>query len=216
MKRRHLLRAGRNLLLAALAAFLIWSMNGYPLPTQEMEFRRLERQCLAERSEILFRCESQGEAMLGDPDMFLGVTDTAIHTSSDTHPLNIWPRNADGPTLVVLPSELELQPVFTVGLVAVGAPEGTATARLTITLSRPDWTEDYTVDGQRQGAVFLFSLAARHGEDDWRSHEREALSELTHQQPRTFLYPYTVEFFDGAGNVLSTIRQEGWLAEESA
>ena len=216
MTSRHIRRALRNLGLAALAALVIWGMQGYPLPTQEMEFRRLERQRLAGRSEIIFRCESQGEAMLGRPDMLLGVTDTAVHTSSDTHPLNIWPRNPDGPTLVVLPSELELQPVFTVGLVAVGAPEGTATARLTITLSRLDWAEDYTVDGQRQGAVFLFSLAARHGEDDWRSHEREALSELTHQQPRTFLYPYTVEFFDADGETLDVLAYDGYGSGEVA
>lgn len=209
MKRRHLLRAGRNLLLAALAAFLIWSMNGYPLPTQEMEFRRLERQRLAGRSEIIFRCESQGEAMLGRPDMLLGVTDTAVHTSSDTHPLNVWPRDADGPTLVVLPSELELQPVFTVGLAAVDPPEGTAAARLTITLAFNDWAEDYTVEGERQGAVWLFTLAQRQTEDALRELERQALSYLTHQAAETFLYPYTVEFFDADGALLDTLAYGG-------
>ena len=209
MKRRHLLRAGRNLLLAALAAFLIWSMNGYPLPTQEMEFRRLERQRLAGRSEIIFRCESQGEAMLGRPDMLLGVTDTAVHTSSDSHTLRVWPRDADGPTLVVLPSELELQPVFTVGLAAVDPPEGTAAARLTITLSVNDWAEDYTVEGERQGAVWLFTLAQRQTEDALRELERQALSYLTHQEAETSLYPYTMEFFDADGALLDTLAYGG-------
>ena len=63
------------------------------------------------------------------------------------------------------------------------------------------------------GAVFLFSLAARHGEDDWRSHEHEALSELTHQQPLTFLYPYTVEFFDADGKTLDVLAYDGYENE---
>ena len=216
MTRKHLRRTARNLLITAVLGALAWIASDFPLPTQELAFRRLERQYLAGRSEIIFRCESQGEARFGHPDMLLGVTDTAVLTSSDTHPFNVWPRDADGPTLVVLPSELVLEPVFTVGLVAVGPPARAETARLTITLSRLDWAEDYAMEGQRQGDVFLFSLAARHGEDDWRSHEREALSELTHQQPRTFLYPYTVEFFDAGGALLDTLSYPGPQTEEVA
>lgn len=216
MTRKHLRRTLRNLLITALLAALVWTAKGFPLPTQEMALRRLERQHLAGQSDILLRCESQGEAEFGHPDMLLGVTDAAIHTSSDTHPLNIWPRNTDGPTLVVLPSELVLEPLFTVGLAAVDPPARTASAQLTITLSRLEWAEVYIAEGQRQGDVFLFSLAARHGEDDWRSHEREALSELTHQQPRTFLYPYTVEFFDTDGALLDALSYSGPQAEEVA
>ena len=216
MTRKHLRRTLRNLLITALLAALVWTAKGFPLPTQEMALRRLERQHLAGQSDILLRCESQGEAGFGHPDMLLGVTDAAIHTSSDTHPLNIWPRNTDGPTLVVLPSELVLEPLFTVGLAAVDPPARTASAQLTITLSRLEWAEVYIAEGQRQGDVFLFSLAARHGEDDWRSHEREALSELTHQQSRTFLYPYTVEFFDTDGALLDALSYSGPQAEEVA
>ena len=213
MRKSYLLRAARNLLLALLLLAALWYVKGCPLPTQEMEFRRMERQRLAGRSEIIFRCESQGEAMLGRPDMLLGVTDTAVHTSSDTHPLNVWPRDADGPTLVVLPSELELQPVFTVGLAAVDPPEGTAAARLTITLSVNDWAEDYTVEGERQGAVWLFTLAQRQTEDALRELERQALSYLTHQEAETSLYPYTVEFFDADGALLDTLAYPGWKRE---
>ena len=209
MRKSYLLRAVRNLLLSLLPLTALWYLKGYPLPTQEMEFRRLERQCLAGRSEIIFRCESQGEAMLGHPDMLLGVTDTAVHTSSDSHTLRVWPRDAGGPTLVTLPSELELQPVFTVGLAVVDAPEGTAAARLTITLSVNDWEEDYTAEGARQGAVWLFPLPARHTEDNLGSLESHALSYLTHQVAETFLYPYTVEFFDAEGGLLDTLTYRG-------
>ena len=209
MSRKHLRRAARNLALALLPLAALWYLKGYPLPTQEMEFRRLERQRLAGRSEIIFRCESQGEAMLGHPDMLLGVTDTAVHTSSNSHTLRVWPRDAGGPTLVTLPSELELQPVFTVGLAVVDAPEGTAAARLTITLSVNDWEEDYTAEGARQGAVWLFPLPARHTEDNLGSLESHALSYLTHQVAETFLYPYTVEFFDAEGGLLDTLTYRG-------
>ena len=213
MSGKYLRRVARNLALALLPLAALWYVKGYPLPTQEMEFRRLERQRLAGRSEIIFRCESQGEAMLGDPNMLLGVTDTAVHTSSDSHTLRVWPRDADGPTLVTLPSELKLRPVFTVGLAAVDPPEGTFSARLTITLGVNDWEEDYTVEGERQGAVWLFTLPARHTEDDLRSLERHALSDLTHQDANTFLFPYTVEFLDAEGALLDTLTYLGWDRE---
>lgn len=44
----------RNLLLTLALAVLVWAQYGYPLPTAEMEFRRLERQNLLPRSEIVF------------------------------------------------------------------------------------------------------------------------------------------------------------------
>ena len=44
----------RNLLLTLALSVLVWGQCGYPLPTAEMEFRRLERQNLLPRSEIVF------------------------------------------------------------------------------------------------------------------------------------------------------------------
>lgn len=43
-----------NLLFGLALAALLWGMAGYPLPTAEMEFRRLERTNLLPRSEIVF------------------------------------------------------------------------------------------------------------------------------------------------------------------
>lgn len=43
-----------NLALCAFLLVLIWSRFGYPLPTAELEFRRLERTHLMPRSEIVF------------------------------------------------------------------------------------------------------------------------------------------------------------------
>ena len=43
-----------NLVIIALAGVWLWGLAGYPLPTAEMAFRRLERQCLVPRSELVF------------------------------------------------------------------------------------------------------------------------------------------------------------------
>lgn len=48
-------RTVRNLLLTAALALMIWGQYGCPLPTAEMEFRRLERQYLLPRSEIVYQ-----------------------------------------------------------------------------------------------------------------------------------------------------------------
>lgn len=58
MKKRWRLSRGqrtlRNLVLGVLLMALIWGLAGYPLPTAELEFRRLERTHLMPRSEIVF------------------------------------------------------------------------------------------------------------------------------------------------------------------
>ena len=46
-------KLARNLALAAMGVYLIWSLWGYPLPTMELEFRRAERQNLLLPSEIV-------------------------------------------------------------------------------------------------------------------------------------------------------------------
>ena len=124
MRRKHQKRVLINLLAIAVLALFLWVYHEYPLPTQEMEFHRTERQRLAEESVIILHCESGGE--LGDPTMLVGVTDSAVHTSSNSHLLNIWPKVTDSPTLVVLPSELEYHHQrisnLTIGLAAVEPP----------------------------------------------------------------------------------------------
>ena len=65
-----------------------------------------------------------------------GVQQYPVQTYSDTHPFNVWPKNPEGATLVVLPSELEYEPNLIVGLVAVEPPPLAETARLTIALTK--------------------------------------------------------------------------------
>lgn len=51
----------RNLALAAVGGYLIWSFWGYPLPTAEMTFRRLERQHLLSPSQLVFSTPEYGQ-----------------------------------------------------------------------------------------------------------------------------------------------------------
>lgn len=55
-----------NLALCVLLLTLLWGMAGYPLPTAEMEFRRLERTSLMGRSEIVFATPQFYRSTLAD------------------------------------------------------------------------------------------------------------------------------------------------------
>ena len=46
-----------------------------------------------------------------------------------------------------------------------------------------DWTEDYTVDGQRQGQVFFFQLEMRHHNQAHDLDEDTAFRWLTYEHP---------------------------------
>ena len=218
MNRKHLFRTLRNLGLAALVGLVIWSLADFPLP-MEQEFRRSERTHLAERSEIVWTHEGTAA---GDDDLLVGLSDTAVHVWHPNGYVLFWPQQ-DGGTLVPLPAETRYRDransYLGPALLVPDPPAGAAGARLTITFSINDWTEDYTVDGQRQGQVFFFQLEMRHRDDAHSSDEATAFSLLTTERPDSLglsQYPYTLEFFDASGNLLSTIRQEGWWAEEAA
>ena len=216
MRQKHQKRVLINLLAIAVLALFLWVYHEYPLPTQEMEFHRTERQRLAEESVIILRCESGGE--LGDPTMLVGVTDSAVHTSSNSHLLNIWPKVTDSPTLVVLPSELEYHHQrisnLTIGLAAVEPPSWAETAQLTLTLACGIKETDYMMEAQRQGSAFLFRLESHFPNVTSQSDQRlvsqakaedDAFFDLFHwtttDRP---MPPYTLEFFDGSGALLAT------------
>ena len=219
MNEKYLRRAARNLFFAALAGLVIWCIKDFPLSTLEMEFRRDERQALAERSEIIWQYEGRTR---GDEDLLVGLASRYVHVWHPNGYVLFWPRQAEG-TLVPLPAQTRYQDransYLGPALLVPDPPAGAAGARLTITFSINDWTEDYTVDGQRQGQVFFFQLEMRHRDDAHSSDEATAFSLLTTERPDSLglsQYPYTLEFFDASGNLLSTIRQEGWWAEEAA
>ena len=219
MRGIYLRRTARNLAVSAIVLAFLWALKGFPLPA-EADFRRCERQALAERSEIVWTHEGTAA---GDDDLLVGLSDTAVHVWHPNGYVLFWPRQ-DGGTLVPLPAETRYQDqansYLGPALLVPDPPAGVESARLTITFSINDWTEDYTVDGQRQGQVFFFQLEMRYrgdAENDY--YESNAFRWLAYERPESSgfrQYPYTLEFFDASGNPLSTIHQEGWLAEEDA
>ena len=203
MERRHRLRAVRNLIAAALLLAVFWWLYGCPLPTREMEFRRDERQHLTGRSDIIFTCESEGEAISGDPMMLVGVAERTVNTRSHTHPFNIWPKNPAGATLVVLPSELECKNRMVVGLAAVEPPASAERALLTIYWPFDIWFDGervvVTAEGERKGEVFLFRMEET---EDVPYNKILRLSRTTRVSD---LPPYTLEFFSGDGALLEAV-----------
>lgn len=194
-KRSHRFRAIRNLLLTALVLTVLWWYWRCPLPTPEMELHRGERQNLLDRSAIVFSCESEGERISGDRMMLVGVSKHTVQTRSRTHPFNVWPRNPDGATLVVLPSELRYRPTMIAGLVAAEPPARAVRAKLTLDMTAYEQGGVYMVEGERDGEVFLFRVEE--------TPEREqVLDNLFHT---TDLPPYALEFFDKDGVLLDTV-----------
>lgn len=163
MNKRHQRRIARNLLVTALLLLALWWAKGFPLPTAEMRFHRIERQSLAGESTIVFRGRSEVE--LGDPTLLVGVTPTAVHTFSASHQFSSWPRAISAPTLVVLPAELEERLIgispYVLGLVAVDPPPSAHSAQLSLSLTCGSETVVYRMTGQRQDAAFLFRLESR-------------------------------------------------------
>lgn len=90
-------RTARNFLLCVPILTLLWRLWGCPLPTAELEFRRMERTHLLPRSEIVFACtgretpyarpgEDQDISMLSPA--FLGIAGGKV--TAATYELSRW------------------------------------------------------------------------------------------------------------------------------
>ena len=103
-----------NLVIIALAGAWLWGLAGWPLPTAELEFRRLERASLEERSELVLPLGKDLEVQARDGSwhrfvrpMMVGATDDRVlvgYASRTDHPfdeLRCYERE-DGPTPVPL------------------------------------------------------------------------------------------------------------------
>lgn len=79
-------RVVRNLVLAAAALFVIWSMAGCPLPSAEMEFRRVERRCMLPKSELVFATPERRRApFTSSRDRTVTALDGTEITLEDCH-----------------------------------------------------------------------------------------------------------------------------------
>lgn len=214
MKKRHLLRTTRNLLITAFLGALMWMASGYPL-SMEMDFRRTERQNLATPSEIVWTYRGTHS---GDRDLLVGLAPDTVHTYANNHRFCIWPRQEGGGTLVPLPAETRYQDransYLAPALLVPDPPAEAASARLTITLHNNDWSEDYVVEGQRQGQVFFFQLKMLHNNDSHCLDEFNAFTWISFSSADHLLYPSMVEFFDTDGKLLSAVQQDSqWTVE---
>ena len=130
MKRGKLGRRGRifrNFLLAGVLGALIWTCAGWPVPAR-WELRRLER-------EAFLSPHSQFQGSIQDSwgdEVLIGLTPRWLVMGSPEE-FRLWPREGDGPVLAPIPEWATAGREICV--VAAGAPQGTASAQLTVEVS---------------------------------------------------------------------------------
>lgn len=212
MAQRHRRRFLRNMLIAALLALVVWYAKGCPLPTQEMELHRMERKRLAPESTVVWSYQGR---QYNDRSMLVGLSPDYVHAYAEDYRLILWPRNGDTATLVVLPDRTRyavqggsyLAPAF----LAVDPPALAESAHLALSLSYNDsegnvMLEDevYQMEGEKQGNCFFFQLKMKRSGNN---SEEGALWFLVNalSPDELSLYPYTLTFYDGDGNLLETV-----------
>lgn len=225
MAQRHRRRCLRNLLITLLLALVIWYAKGCPLPTQEMELHRRERQRRLPESTVVWSYQGrQGN----DRDMLVGVSPDYVHAYAENYKLTLWPRSGDTATLVVLPDRTRYQDkassYLDPALVAVDPPPQAESARLFL-----DFTEryadsaagelsvapTYTLEGERQERVFFFQLQRQYshlgGENPTEEEqlltgrEDDIMAFLELEEPRWLSFSYVLTFYDGDGDLLETV-----------
>ena len=225
MRRKHQRRVLINLLLIAALALFLWIEDGCPLPTQEMELHRRERQRLLPESTVVWSYQGrQGN----DRDMLVGVSPDYVHAYAENYRLTLWPRSGDTATLVVLPDRTRYQDkassYLDPALVAVDPPPQAESARLFLDFTEryadpaagePSVAPTYTLEGERQEGVFFFQLQHQYrylgGEDPTeaeqllREREEDIMAFLELEEPRWLSFSYTLTFYDGGGHLLETV-----------
>ena len=225
MAQRHRRRFLRNMLIAALLALVIWYAGGCPLPTQEMELHRRERQRLVPESTVVWSYQGrQGN----DRDILVGLSPDYVHAYAENYRLILWPRSRDTATLVVLPDRTRYQDkansYLDPALIAVDPPPQAESARLFLDFTEryadpaagePSVAPTYTLEGERQEGVFFFQLQHQYrylgGEDPTeeeqllREREEDIMAFLELEEPRWLSFSYTLTFYDGGGHLLETV-----------
>lgn len=225
MAQRHRRRCLRNILITVLLALVIWYANGCPLPTQEMELHRRERQRLVPESTVVWSYQTR---RYNDRSMLVGLSPHYVHAYAENYRLTLWPRSGDTATLVVLPDRTRYQDkassYLDPALVAVDPPPQAESARLFL-----DFTEryadsaagelsvapTYTLEGERQEGVFFFQLQRQYshlgGENPTEEEqlltgrEDDIMAFLELEEPRWLSFSYVLTFYDGDGDLLETV-----------
>lgn len=231
MRRKHQRRVLINLLLIAALALFLWIEDGCPLPTQEMELHRRERQRLVPESTVVWSYQGR---LHNDRDMLVGVSPDYVHAYAENYRLTLWPRNGDTATLVVLPDRTRYQDktgsYLDPALVAVDPPPQAESARLFLdfSLRYAGTTEEadpaaltrvpaptYTLEGERQEGVFFFQLQHQYrhlgGENPTEEEqlltgrEDDIMAFLELEEPRWLSFSYVLTFYDSDGDLLETV-----------
>ena len=218
--RKYRLRILRNLLIAAVLLVLLWREAGYPLPTMEMELHRWERRTLQEVSEIIWSIDQTGSH---GPKMLVGVNRDSIIVRNRSNVYQCWPRYRDRAALIALIDRIRYWPedgisLGSPALLAIDPPRGAEQARLTLTLflEDPAWRETYEIEGERQGEVFFFLLLQKYYSSSSTWEERGATAAQLRREEEAVMgftsamtgeealnrWPWRLEFFDEAGNLL--------------
>ena len=192
-----------DLLVLLTAGALLWGGAGFPLP-RAIAFRAMERQRLLEPSEVVLET-----TLPSGTEVTVGVTDTHIHAAATgLDRFCRWERTGE-PQLILLPAESR----ETITLAAVDVPEGTASARLELTLCfLQNWTWDptgisgrYDLTGTAAGELFLFTPQAQYSDEDSERNLSERMwleygyCSIAYQD----LPPYVLTCYNADGQVLA-------------
>lgn len=191
----HPIKTVGNLILSAALLFGLWAYQGYPLPTEEMEFRRWERQNLLKPSEIVLNMPDEVD---GDELVALGeryILTLEVENGGWWRNSYRYERNKDGVTPVFTagyyswfdPEEMRWRTIR--GVVVPDMPEGVVKSTISI-WENGEW---HTFEGERQErGAWLFPM---HGIGT-------ALSDYILDQ-----YAYELTAYDGQGTLL--VQQKG-------
>lgn len=231
MAQRHRRRFLRNLFLVLIFSLILWYAKGCPLPTQEMELHRRERQRLAPESTVVWSYRGKRS---GDRDLLVGLSPEYVHAYAEDYKLVFWPRHKDTATLVVLPDRTRYQDkassYLDPALVAVDPPPQAESARLFLdfSLRYAGTTEEadpaaltrvpaptYTLEGDRQEGAFFFQLQRQYrhlgGENPTEEEqlltgrEDDIMAFLELEEPRWLSFSYVLTFYDSDGDLLETV-----------
>lgn len=117
----------KNLVVILVCGFICWGWLGYPMPTDELEFRRLERKLLLDHGGTLYPIVVAGE------DYFISASDTWVNVGKKGASTLRGTSVAENGSLV--PINNARRDLGEYAVLAVGVPDTAATAELTLDLS---------------------------------------------------------------------------------
>ena len=136
----------RNLLLVLMLAVFLWGLNDFRVPGFRWQFRMVEQANWADPLDIQGEFESEYDRWI-----LASGRDQLVFWTEGRSGLEYWPRAAEGPTLAPVPESRSVQ--GDVQVAAADVPEGTASARLELTVGcwyKRNGTNGWTFDSRAE------------------------------------------------------------------